>query len=111
MRLFPAEQAALARLYPEDTRLAERFEIFWQGLELANGFRELTDSGEQARRFQADRQRRTSLGLGDMLPDEQLLAALEHGLPECSGVAVGFDRLVMLCLELDDIAGAQTFAG
>lgn len=93
---FPASQAALARLSPEDPRVAERFELFCQGVELANGFRELTDAAEQRARFAADRARRAAAGRPLPAVDERLLAALEAGLPDCAGVAVGLDRLFML---------------
>ena len=89
---YPADQAMLAELNPDDPDSAQRFEIFLNGLELANGFVELTDAVEQARRFAADRDRRRELGLPDMAADDLLLAALESGLPECAGVALGFDR-------------------
>lgn len=92
---YPADQASLARIDPEDPRFCERFEVFLGGLELANGYRELTDPQEHRRRFESDRKRRAALGLADMQPDGHLLAALEQGLPECCGVAVGFDRVVM----------------
>jgi len=92
---YPAAQAALARLDPDDARFAERFEVFYDGVELANGYRELTDPAEQRARFAHDRQRRRLAGLPDMQADERLLAALEHGLPDCSGVAVGLDRVLM----------------
>lgn len=92
---YPAAQGALARLDPVDARCAERFEVFYNGIELANGYRELTDPAEQRSRFANDRQCRAVAGLPDMQADERLLAALEHGLPECSGVAVGFDRVLM----------------
>ncbi|MDJ0929136.1 MAG: EF-P lysine aminoacylase EpmA [Gammaproteobacteria bacterium] len=107
---YPACQAALARLDPGDPAVAERFEIFRNGLELANGYRELTDAAEQRARFERDRARRAAMGLPDVLPDEQLLAALEHGLPDCCGVAVGFDRVVMSFLNLDRIDAAVSFA-
>lgn len=106
---YPAEQAALARLDPDDTRVAERFEIFFHGLELANGYRELLDAREQRERFEDDRQRRAAAGLADMPPDDQLLAALEHGLPDCCGVAVGFDRVVMSAGALPTLASAMSF--
>ena len=103
---YPASQAALARLDAEDPRLAERFEIFWQGVELANGYRELTNSDEQRQRFAADRSRREAIGRPDVEPDEAFLAALAAGLPDCCGVAVGFDRVLMLalgCRRLDEV--------
>jgi lysyl-tRNA synthetase class 2 len=92
---FPASQASLARLDPEDSRVALRFELYLQGVELANGFEELADATEQRARFMNDRLTRRKRDLPDAEPDERLLAALTHGLPACSGVAMGFDRLVM----------------
>ena len=93
---YPASQAALARIRPSEPPVAERFEVFLQGVELANGFHELLDAPEQHRRFEQDRARRNAEGLMDVPLDERLIAALAHGLPECSGVALGFDRLVMI---------------
>jgi lysyl-tRNA synthetase class 2 len=107
---YPAAQAALARLDPADPRVAERFEVYLDGIELANGFHELADAAEQRRRFAEDRRRRAADGLPDAPPDEALLAALAAGLPDCCGVALGFDRLVMACLGLPDIAAAVSFA-
>lgn len=106
---FPASQAALARVRPGHPPVAERFELFWQGLELANGFHELTDAREQLRRFQADQARR--LEAGKIAPpfDANLVAALEAGLPDCAGVALGIDRLLMLLLGLPDVASAMAF--
>jgi lysyl-tRNA synthetase class 2 len=106
---YPAGQAALARLDPADPRVAERFEIFCRGIEVANGYRELSDAAEQRRRFAADRAFRARLGRPDVLPDENLLAAMEHGLPDCSGVAVGFDRVVMVLLGLRTLQEAISF--
>lgn len=103
---FPASQAALARVRPDDPPVAERFEIFWRGLELANGFHELTDGAEQRRRFLADQARRRATGRPVPPVDESLLAALDAGLPDCAGVAVGIDRLLMLlfdCPRLSDV--------
>ena len=107
---YPAAQAALARLDPADPRVAERFEVFYGGLELANGYRELTDAREQRRRFARDLQRRETAGAPAMTADPALLAALEHGLPDCCGVAVGFDRVVMCALDLDSIEETLSFA-
>lgn len=107
---YPATQAALARLHPGDPRVAERFEVYLDGLELANGYHELADAGEQRRRFAANRAERRALGLPDTEPDEALLAALEAGLPDCCGVALGFDRLLMACLGLQDIAAVLAFS-
>ncbi len=93
---YPASMAALARLKPGDPRVAERFELYVAGLELANGFGELTDAAEQRRRFMRDMDKKQAL-YGVRYPiDEDFLAALEHGMPEASGIALGFDRLVML---------------
>jgi len=107
---YPAAQAALARLDPADPRIAERFEVFCQGIEVANGYRELGDATEQRRRFAADRDFRARLGRPDVVPDEKLLAALEHGLPECAGVAVGFDRVLMVLLGLRTLQEGISFA-
>jgi lysyl-tRNA synthetase class 2 len=93
---YPASQAALARLDPVDPRFAQRFELYMGGLELANGFHELASAAEQRARFEQDLRARERSGLPVHRVDERLLAALEHGLPECAGVAVGFDRVVML---------------
>lgn len=93
---YPASQAALARVRGTNPPLAERFECYLDGIELANGFRELTDPLEQRRRFERDLARRQEQGLPAVPMDERLLAALEAGLPDCAGVALGVDRLVML---------------
>jgi lysyl-tRNA synthetase class 2 len=106
---FPASQAALARLDPQDERVAQRFEAFVAGVELANGYHELTDAAEQRRRFEDDNAERRRRGLPEVPVDERLLAALEAGLPPCAGVALGFDRLVMLAAGVTDIAEAMAF--
>ena len=94
---WPAAQAALARRDPADPRVAERFELFVCGIEMANAFVELTDADEQRARFTDDRARRHALHEADNWPmDEALLAALAHGLPQCAGIALGFDRLAMI---------------
>ncbi len=93
---YPASQAALATIHPGEPPLAERFEVFAEGIELANGYHELTDPDEQRRRFQADLAARRATDLAEVPIDESLLAALEHGLPPCAGVALGIDRLVMV---------------
>jgi len=100
---YPASQAALARLCPEEPRLAERFELYIAGIELCNGYHELLDAAEQRTRFEKANDQRRSDGREPLAPDERLLEALESGLPECSGVALGFDRLVMLALGADSI--------
>ncbi len=100
---YPISMAALSRRNPGDPRLAERFELYVCGLELANAFGELTDPVEQRARFAADQARKRSL-YGETYPiDEDFLAALEAGLPPCAGIALGFDRLVMLATGADDI--------
>lgn len=93
---YPLHQAALARIRPGNPPVAERFELFMEGVEIANGFHELADAAEQRRRFEQDNQRRRAAGHGAMPLDEHLLAALAHGLPDCSGVALGVDRLLMV---------------
>lgn len=93
---WPAAQAALARRDPADPRVAERFELFVCGMELANAFVELTDADEQRARFLADRARRHELYGPDWKMDEDFLAALAHGMPPCAGIALGFDRLAMI---------------
>ncbi|MEJ0039021.1 MAG: EF-P lysine aminoacylase EpmA [Gammaproteobacteria bacterium] len=93
---YPASQAALARLDPRDPRVALRFELYCEGIELANGFHELASASEQRARFEHDLAERRQRGLPADRMDELLLDALEAGLPECAGVAVGFDRLLML---------------
>ncbi len=103
---FPASQAALARISPDDPRSAERFEVFAGPLELANGYHELTDPIEQRRRFEADNEQRRRLGRSPMPLDTALLEALDAGLPDCAGVALGFERLLMAVHGLDDIEDA-----
>ena len=93
---FPASQAALARIRPGDPPVAERFEVYVEGIELANGFHELDDNTEQRRRFEHDLEQRRAAGLPTPPIDEHLLAALGHGLGDCAGVALGVDRLLML---------------
>lgn len=92
---YPASQAALARIHPGDPPAAARFEVFLHGVELANGFHELADAKEQRRRFERDLEFRKATRLPAVPMDEHFLAALAQGLPECAGVALGFDRLVM----------------
>ncbi len=103
---YPAPEAALARRRDDDLRFAKRFELFACGVELANGFGELTDAEEQRRRFVADMAEKERL-YGERYPiDEDFLAALEH-MPEAAGVALGFDRLVMLCVGADRVDDVQ----
>jgi len=93
---YPASQAALARLDPGNPRVALRFELYCEGIELANGFHELASASEQRARFEHDLAERHRRGLAADKMDELLLQALDAGLPECAGVAVGFDRLLMV---------------
>jgi len=106
---FPAAEAALARVRPGIPPVAERFEAYVEGVELANGYHELADADEQARRFAADLAARHERGLPAVPADARLLAALRSGFPDCAGVALGFDRLVMLALAVDDIAQVIAF--
>lgn len=107
---YPASQAALARLRPDDPRVAERFEVFAGSSELANGYHELGDAEEQRARFRRDNRIRRQLGRPEMPLDESLLAALSAGLPDCSGVALGFDRLVMTAFGASAIEDVVSFA-
>lgn len=103
---YPASRAALARVRPGLPPRAERFELYLQGVELANGFNELTDSEEQRRRFAAESAERERAGLPSLPMDDAFLDALDHGLPPCAGVALGVDRLLMLMLgaaHLDEV--------
>ena len=101
---WPVAQAALARRDPSDPRVAERFELFACGMELANAFVELTDADEQRARFVEDRARRLLMYGDTGWPiDEDLLAALAHGMPPCAGAALGFDRLAMLASGAESI--------
>jgi len=100
---YPLSMAALSRRCSDDPRLAERFEVYICGLELANGFGELTNAAEQRARFLADQARKQRLYTETYPIDEDFLAALEHGLPACAGIALGFDRLVMLATGAQDI--------
>ncbi len=101
---FPASQAMLARLSRSEPPTAERFELYVNGIELANGFHELADAAEQRRRFESEMQQRKHLGMAELPMDEALIDALKHGLPDCAGVALGIDRLLMLA------AGEQAIA-
>ena len=106
---YPASQAALARLCPADARVSDRFEVFYGDIELANGYVELTDAEEQRKRVDADLARREQLGRRTDPWDRHLIAALESGLPECAGVAVGLERLQMVFDKTDDIRDVMTF--
>lgn len=103
---FPASQAALAQV---SHGVAERFEVYYRGVELANGFHELIDVAAQRTRFNQDNDARVERGLSANSPDEYLLQAMEHGLPACSGVALGIDRLLALALNRPCIADTLSF--
>lgn len=106
---YPPGQAALACVRQGDFPVAERFELYFNGVELANGFHELTDAAEQRQRFEAENLQRKELGLDTLPLDEHFLQALDAGLPDCSGVALGFDRLAMLASSATDIADILPF--
>lgn len=107
---WPACLASLARISPADPRSAERFEIYLHGVELANGFTELTDAAEQRRRFEADLAARRRAGKPEYPLDEKFLAALADGMPAAAGVALGVDRLLMALTGSDDVAQVLPFA-
>ena len=100
-------QAALAQVNSQG--LAERFELYLDGVELANGYHELADATEQRHRIDADNERRREMGKSEMPVDEHLLAALKCGLPDCAGVALGLDRLMMCAAGVDDLKQVLTF--
>lgn len=107
---YPASQAALSRIVETDgVAVGQRFELYVDGIELANGYFELRDPVEQRSRFEADNLRRAASGLASRPLDEALLAALEQGLPDCSGVALGVDRLLMLQTDVSDIREVLAF--
>ncbi len=106
---FPSSQASLAKMSKENPLVAERFECYYRGIELVNGFHELTDAKEQLVRFNRDNKQRREKDLVEKPIDMRFIAALEAGLPECSGVALGIDRLVMLACDLDHIDQVITF--
>ncbi len=107
---FPASQAALAKISADDPRVAERFEVYFKGMELANGFHELQNPDEQLARFEEDNQKRLTMGLPQSPLDNHLIAALRSGLPACAGVALGVDRLMMLALSAQHISEVSAFA-
>jgi len=107
---YPQSQAALAAIKPDTEPVAARFEVFVNGLELGNGFRELTDAAEQRRRFEADLAKRREAGQAEPPIDEAFLDALEQGLPDCAGIAVGIDRLIAVMTDADSLSDVLTFA-
>lgn len=106
---FPRSQASLAKICPEDTRVAQRFECYFQGVELVNGFNELTHVDLQLERFQEDNRKRKILSLQEKPIETNFIAALTQGLPQCSGVALGIDRLIMLTLKAEHIEQVVSF--
>jgi len=106
---YPLEQAALSRIRHDDPPVAERFEVFLGQQELANGYQELTDPAEQMQRFERENRKREARGQEKVSIDSGLVDALEAGLPECSGVALGVDRLLMSMLHIDNIDAVLAF--
>ncbi|MRX28527.1 EF-P lysine aminoacylase EpmA [Kangiella sp. HZ709] len=106
---FPASQSALAKIDPKNPKVAQRFEVYIEGFELANGFNELQDSGEQLERFKADNAWRKANGLEEVDIDTNFIQGLESGLPQCAGIALGLDRLLMIHLNLKHIKQVLAF--
>lgn len=106
---FPPSKAALARIHPGNPATAARFEVYYQGIELANGFHELQSADEQRKRFENNLLQRQRQDLPLLPIDEHFLAALSHGLPDCAGVALGVDRLVMLALNTKALSDITSF--
>jgi len=107
---FPADDAVLIALDADDARIGQRFECFWQGIELANGARELTDAELARQRMQREQAARAEQGQAQPPIDERLLAAMATGLPECAGVALGVDRLLALLTGSTGLAAVMPFA-
>lgn len=106
---YPASQAALAKIRKGSPDVAERFELYINGMELANGFHELSNAKEQSERFHHDQDYRKEHGLQGIPMDHHLIAALNHGLPDCAGVAIGLERLLMVLTGADHIEKVLTF--
>lgn len=107
---FPPAQAALARISETEPKVGERFELYIQGVEIANGFHELANPHEQKQRFASDQLKRQQLRRFIPSIDERLIAALEHGLPKCAGVAIGIDRLLMFKTNANALQEVMSFA-
>ena len=108
---FPASQAQLAKIKKDEAgnSVADRFELYIAGVEIANGYNELLDANELQQRFTEDNKQRQVQAKPEMPIDNNLLAAMTSGMPECSGVALGFDRIVMLALNKQDLRSVQSF--
>ena len=106
---YPADQAVLAMLEPDDPRVARRFEAYCGGMELVNGFEELTDGKENERRQRNENAKRSAGGKAELPIDRLFIEALKHGLPPCSGAALGLDRLIMLALGKKEISDVLAF--
>ncbi len=106
---FPAPQAALAKVVQANYPVAARFEVYMQGIELANGYYELQDASEHVRRFTNDNIKRAQIGVNQHAIDERLIAALESGMPDCAGIALGLDRVLMLRLGVKSISEVLAF--
>jgi elongation factor P--(R)-beta-lysine ligase len=107
---YPASQASLSRLSETNPSLSTRFEVFYQGLELGNGFYELTDAEVQEKRFRETNASREKMGKNHLAMDDGFLSALKAGMPDCAGVAMGLDRMMMLAMGEKDIASIMTFS-
>ena len=108
---YPAIQSSLARINPQDSRISERFEVFINGIELGNGFFELKDASEQSARFDREIAYRQQHGLSAVTKDQLFLDALQTGLPDCSGIAIGLDRLLMIvtgCSTIEQVIAFPT---
>lgn len=110
---YPLDQAALATTKDDGSGdiVANRFELYCSGMELANGYHELTDAGEQRERFRQDQEKRAAAGMHTIEEDDRLIEALRSGLPACAGVAMGVDRLLMLVTGADSIEQVISFPG
>lgn len=106
---YPASQSAYARISHNNVQVAERFELFYRGIELANGYQELTDAKQQQLRFEQQNQKRAQQGKPAVQWDQNLVQALQHGMPMCSGVALGVDRLIQIMLDVKNIEDVLAF--
>ncbi|MCD6055280.1 MAG: lysyl-tRNA synthetase [Gammaproteobacteria bacterium] len=107
---YPLSQGGFAKVKPHNPAITARFEVYIKGIELANGYHEITNADEQQKRFEIDNDRRREAGFETIPLDENLLAALRSGFPDCSGVALGIDRLIMLALKKTSISEVMAFS-